>query len=177
MSENQPRKTRRRKYLVDRQLQFTLTAQLLGALTFVGALYVIGLFVLPWRPDFEMLTGDEIVSLLMRANAMYFVIAILILGLASILLTHRVAGAAFAIERVLKALRRREYDQPVALRRGDHLTLLAQGVEELRKRLVEDAQALADLQHCLDEGDLDGARELVARLRSESPRSLETTTA
>lgn len=171
MSEAAPRKTRRSRYLVNRRLQLTMTAQLLGVFLGVGLLYVAGLFVLPGRPDLSKLTGEEVRSVLLRANAIYFALGAVILGLCALVLMHRIAGPAFSLERALSALRQGDYGQGIKLRRRDHLKALARNVEELRLRLLaeqgERRELLAELESCLQRNDVDGARELVARLQGE----------
>lgn len=177
MSTQTPKRHKRSQYVVDRKLQLTFAAQLLGILAGVAALYVAGLFYLPGRPDFSKLTGEEVRSLLLRATALYFVMGAVILGLAFVVLMNRVAGPAYSIRRSLDAFKRGDFSRPVVLRRRDHMKALARSVEDLRLQILaerdERARVLSDLVRCLDENDAAGAREIAARLQGDATARTE----
>ena len=83
-------------------------------------------------------------------------------------LTHRVAGPTRVLEAALRGLRGGDYGRRVALRRRDCLHTLAAEVDTLAKQLDADRRertaTLRVLDSCLREKDVDGAREVLARL-------------
>jgi methyl-accepting chemotaxis protein len=78
-------------------------------------------------------------------------------------------GPAFNMRRVLKAMIKGDLSQKVHLRKRDYLKDLATEINTLRETLQERQQVVRDLDRCLQERDLDAARELVTRLKLEAP--------
>lgn len=174
MNETQagkPVRFKRKRYVVDRELQATLTIKVLATMAGVGLLYVAGLFVIPGQPALESLSAAETRRLLLSSAAIYFALMTAIVGVVCLLLTHRVAGPAFVVQRALDAMRAGDYAQRVTLRRNDYLKGLAASVLHLAGHLhqkeAERAVIVKDLERCLQEGDLSAARELLTRLRPE----------
>jgi len=70
-----------------------------------------------------------------------------LMGLITTRLTHRVAGAAFNLQRAVDRIHRNKFDEVVRLRPDDYLQGLARLLDELRTSLqVRRAEALAALQ-------------------------------
>jgi len=161
---------RRRKYMVDFRLQMAITVQLLGVLFGVGLLYVLGVYFLPGTERIEQLGSRGVREVFLRANAIYFGLGAAILGVLAVLLTHRVAGPAFVLKRAVDGMREGRLQHRLVLRKRDYLKPLARSVaalcEDLLSRRAERRRCLDHLARCLDEGDLEAAHELVARLRS-----------
>jgi HAMP domain-containing protein len=162
-------KHRRRIYVVDRKLQLAVAAQLLGVLGGVAALYVVGLLLLSGGGGPEKLTAGEV----LRANLIYFLLAAAILGVVALLLTHRIAGPAFVVERAVRAMAKGDHGARLGLRKRDYLKPLAAAVEELRAELERRARACEELRAALDRGDLDAARSLVERVQPAAAREPE----
>ena len=158
----------RRIYLVDRKLQLTVAAQLLGVLAGVAALFVVGVLVVSGGRTDGLTAGD-----VLRANLIYFVLAAAILCVVALLITHRIAGPAFVVERALRGMRRGDFSQRLELRRRDYLKPLALAVEELREELQRREQACEELKGALDRGDLEAARSLLDRVRADPARDPE----
>jgi len=175
-ASTKPPRHRRRRYLVDAGLQVAIALQLLGVLAGIGLLYTVGLFVLPDESALGALAPAELRRVLLKANAIYFALGGAIICVLAILLTHRPAGPALVLRRAVEAMRRGDFDERLSLRRRDYFKPLAAALAELRADLLardeERARALADLSRCLEEGDIEAARELVARLRSLDARPL-----
>lgn len=169
--DSQRSKVKRRKYVIDWRLQMAITAQLLGVLFGVGCLYTVGVFVLPKGDALTELSASDVSEVIMRANAIYFALGAAILGTIAILLTHRVAGPAFVVERAVDGMRKGLFEHRLKLRRRDYLKPLAAAVDGLREDLLkhrsERAKIVTDLDRCLQEGDVAAARELIVALRSE----------
>ena len=116
---------------------------------------------------------EEVTQLLLKANAIYFVVSACVLGTLMILLTHRFAGPGFVIERAVRNMLDRKYDTRVKLRKRDYMQSAAAAVEKLRVRLKDQDDALRNLRSCLDEQDMDGAREILDRLVEAEARQDE----
>jgi HAMP domain-containing protein len=163
------RRYRRTKYLIDWRHQLATTAQLLGVLFGVGLLYAIGLLVLPGDESVAGAGAEEARRVFLQANAIYFALGAAILGVLSVILTHRVAGPAFVLERAVQAMRRRDYTQRFTLRKRDYLQELAVAFTQLRDELeTKDRDTVAkldDLMRCLREKDGTGALECIRALR------------
>jgi len=159
---------RRRRFVVDRRLQFAIAAQVLGVVAGIALLYVLGLFVLPPGGGFAERDPEELRALLLRANLIYFLLGSAILAVATILITHRLAGPAFVIRRVVDAMRRGVFDERLKLRRRDYFKPLAHSIRLLRDELCAQRERrtalLARLSRCIEGGDIDTARDLVAQL-------------
>ncbi|HEX5138074.1 MAG TPA: hypothetical protein VFY93_13945, partial [Planctomycetota bacterium] len=94
----------------------------------------------------------------------YLLLAAALLGVVALLITHRIAGPAFVVERALRGMTRGDHSARLELRRRDYLKPLAAAVEELRAELARRAAACDELKAALDRGDLDAARAAAARV-------------
>ena len=164
-----PPRFRRRRYVVGK-LQWAITFRILAVLVGVAVLYFVGLFVLPGENSLAGQTGDQVRVTLLRANLIYFTLGSAILAVVTLLLTHRVAGAAFSLKRSVRAMQAGDYSAPIRLRQRDYLKALAAEIDQLRCNLLEEQrerrQMLEELERSLQEESLAGARELMDRLKS-----------
>ena len=171
MSENpsaKPPHSQRGRYFIDAPLQLALAAPLLGILAAVAVAYMAAIYLLPGEAALKSMTADETRSLFMRANIIYFAIAAAGVAVASIYLTHRIAGPLVVIERALQAMQRGDYNQRLSLRPSDFLQSLAAAVTELRSRLAEEAEQrcrlVEEVAERLDASDWAEARKLIVQL-------------
>ncbi len=109
------------------------------------------------------------------------VFAVLLVGIAilvvvSLLLTHRIAGPAFVLERALRAMLRRDYSARIHLRRRDYLKPLAASVEELRVELERRREILDAVRDALEEGSVEKARAAFDRLDHVAEQAREPAT-
>jgi methyl-accepting chemotaxis protein len=160
----------RRTYVIDRKLQLSVAAHLLGALAGVAALYVVGMLLLSGGGGSDGLSAGEV----LRANLIYFLLAAAILAVVVILITHRIAGPALVVERAVRGMKTGDHSLRLDLRKRDYLKPLAAAVAELREDLDRRAQAGGELKAALDRGDLDAARTLVERVVPGPVREPET---
>ncbi|MGH7162835.1 MAG: hypothetical protein ACREID_05070, partial [Planctomycetota bacterium] len=167
----------RRRHLVDRQIQLSITLPLLGALWLIAGLYAAAVFVLPGTDAVAQLPSDEIRKLLLLTHLVYFAIGTAIVATLAILLTHRIAGPALVIERAIKAMAEGDHGQRLTLRKRDCLKSLAASVLRLSTHIqskdAERAQIIKDLDRCLQERDVKAARELLARMGAAGPKAAE----
>ncbi len=155
-------------YVIDRRMQLTLACQLLAVIASIALAYVLAVYVLFDEASLEALTAEETRSLFRTANLLYCGYAVVFLGVAAVLLTHRIAGPALVIERAVRGMLRGEYEHRLSLRPRDYLESLSASVQELRTQLRdrEESQAalLEELSGCLEAQELPRARELAAQL-------------
>lgn len=166
-TEPTPR-VRRRRYIVGK-LQWAITLRVLAVLVGIAVLYFVGVFVLPSENSLAEQSADQVRVTLLRANLIYFTLGCAILAVVTLLLTHRVAGAAFSLKRSVRAMQAGDYSAPIRLRRRDYLQALAKEIDQLRCNLLEEQrerrQMLEELERSLQEESLASARELMDRLK------------
>ncbi len=151
-------KFKRKQFMIDHALQLKLTLEM-ALLPMTGALLAWGNIVI----------YDELIRLLnlfnidnqgVSYNWLYVTLIVLVNFIIfisiSIVLSHRIAGPLFHINRVLKTLKQGLWFQRVHLRQTDHLKDLADNINELSDELVQrlehlqqvvsDAKTLAEQQ-------------------------------
>lgn len=166
---------KRTQYTVDARAQLRLALPLLAVLVVVAIAYVVAIYLLPGRTALETLSVEETRSLFLRANTIYYCVALVGLAGVSIFITQRVVGPAQVIERAVRGMQAGDYDKRLNLRPGDSLQSLAASVAELREGLREQAEQRRSLAEQiaahLDSNDLGAARNLVAQLEKPEDRS------
>ena len=109
------------------------------------------------------------------ARALIVVLALLVIGvgLAGIVVTHKIAGPIYKMRMQLRALRKGNYEVPAPLRKGDELVEFFEEfrrmVGELRRRQEEEIalldRAILNLRDKSSEDDLGELRSLRAHMR------------
>lgn len=172
------RRYKRTITVVDKQLQLSLALRLTAAMAGIAGLYAIALYVLPESGSLDRMSALETRQFFLYTNTIYFALATGILFTLALILTHRVAGAVFVIERAIRATIAGDYSQRLTLRERDYLKPLAATIRNWRDQLQEtqgeQRQCIADLERCLAEGDTDAAKELVAKLATTLPDASDT---
>lgn len=130
----------RKRLVVDKKWQLSVTAGIGGFALAAGVLCLLGTYVLSIADPVDRLSGQEMAMLALAVTGGYFAIVITFLVVAAIRITHRVAGPALVIGRALAALREGRYDSRLTLRKGDYL----QEVAAEAKRLTEQLQRQRD---------------------------------
>ncbi|MFH1022158.1 MAG: hypothetical protein V1809_02080 [Planctomycetota bacterium] len=142
-SKRQPR----RRFLVDQRLQFHMVwVWLAGVLSVAAVLLVLLYSGLQTVLDEKTLAPylSEI-RLLFRQAAIFMTVVMLLLGFILVLQSHRVAGPAHRLRKILGLMREGNLNAGVHLRKGDHLQDLAAAVEALRLGLRKDREDIAAL--------------------------------
>ena len=173
-----PKRFKRRIFLVDTRIQMTLGLYVVAVMLGIGALYAVAFVVLPSSEALVNMDSAQTRDVLIRGTAVYFALATAILFTVTLLLTHRIAGPVFVIERCLRAMVAGDYSVRVSLRKRDQLKSLAGLVEELRLKILDEHEQRNSLAACLNEGDVEGAKELLqAAQSSETVEATETAAA
>lgn len=153
------RRNRRRQWLVYKKVQYKYAVLTVALLVVYTAILLAAIFV----PPFALLVSDGIPpsaraeashALRLLNQLMWPGIAavILLFGMVSIFITHKVAGPLFAIERMIHQLSKGNLSARVTLRRGDDLAeferamnLMADNLEHSLSSLHERGKSLAAL--------------------------------
>ncbi len=131
---NQKKKIRRTHYLIDARLQFGLMIRLL-VLMVLFALFMLLEAAMAFWPVVSHYVPDVLVPSALRhilfrlawfSLPIGFVIAVIV-----VVLTHRIAGPLFRIERALDALIQGNDIEPVHLRKNDELKGLSRRINAL----------------------------------------------
>ncbi|MBI2898669.1 MAG: hypothetical protein HYY17_00645 [Planctomycetes bacterium] len=168
------KKIARRQIVVDTsfQLQFLRIWLLVGTATVLlsgGVYFVVRRMsgVQPIHPlVLKVLLGMSVFILLFCA----------LMGTFSIILAHRVAGAAYRIEKSLDRMIEGEVGEPVVLRKGDYLTRIAERLNLLQEKarvrgetMHEIARLLSELKGRVSTADHGAIDRLIERTRTVSP--------
>jgi hypothetical protein len=148
----------RRRLLVDRKFQL----QYLYIWLWVGVLMVLlGLaFYFIFARDLlgERIQDPAFVKLMIGMSG-FLVAFSLAMGILSVILSHRVAGAAYRLDVVLRKLVEGDLEQRIALRPGDYLQNLAAGLSELQELVRRSEHSVAETVAKLDDFKLALARD------------------
>jgi len=171
MSEQPTSKKRYRRwrYIIDWRQQMGFTVEIVAVLCGVCVIYSVGVHYLLGNETLFQVSIDRFREVVLRVNAVYLAVSSGIFSLMAIGLTHRFVGPAFNMRRALKAMIKGDLSKKVHLRKRDYLKDLAAEINTLRDVLEERQQVVRDLERCLQENDLDAARELLTRLKTETP--------
>ena len=140
----------RRQIVIDRQFQM----QYFKIWLTVGVGLVIlsvGFYLLMKRFSGTGEMPDAIILRVLGGVSLFVIIFSALMGLISLAMTHRVAGAAWRLEQFTKKVMAGEPQPDVTLRRGDYLQSLAQQVNGM-KNVIEQQRAFS--------------RELLAQIES-----------
>ena len=102
---------KRRLTIVDKQLQFSLAVTLTSVMAGMAALYALAIYVLPSTGALERMNAVETRTFFLGTNMVYFALATMILFTLALILTHRVAGPAFVIERAIRGTISGDFEQ------------------------------------------------------------------
>jgi methyl-accepting chemotaxis protein len=171
MSEQPTSKKRYRRwrYIIDWRQQMGFTVEIVAVLCGVCVIYSVGVHYLLGNETLFQVSIDRFREVVLRVNAVYLAVSSGIFSLMAIGLTHRFVGPAFNMRRALKAMIKGDLSKRVHLRKRDYLKDLAAEINTLRDVLEERQQVVRDLERCLQENDLEAARELLTRLKTETP--------
>jgi len=168
---SKPKRFRRWNWIVDSRAQLGSALQVMGILAGICLCTAVGVYLMKGEAALGAMSGMEVRVLLFKTTAAQFMIGAATLAILAIVLTHRFTGPAFALERALRESLEGKHDRVVRLRDRDYLRGLAKQVEAVRKRVKDHDALLVAIASRLDEGDLDGAREVLAEAGGSKPES------
>ena len=165
---------RRRKFIVNRELQISLLRNsFLYVLLFVAVIGVV-FFV----PVLAELTESESASerTLQVGNQIrylytYFwpavILAMILIFLHSVRASHKVAGPLYRFKLVLEALKEGEISPPISIRKGDYLQQEADLINQVLESLRQNVEGLQQSQVQLNQALSEYRRELGQNLSTE----------
>lgn len=173
----------RRRFLVDRHFQFQyVKLALYGGLGVIGVCLIYSLGVRFFMGEKAF---DPRMLRVMVALAIFVVLFCAMIAAVTVRMTHRVAGAAFNLERSIDRIARGDYEDPIQLRQGDYLHNIAGALNDLRGTLkarrmdvIQIREALEGLREALPENrhtTLDLACERVMNLYRVLPEAAPDT--
>ncbi len=126
---------KRKQYIVDKNLQYYyITAWLSAVVLFIliGFAFFV-MFKVRNQDNLDMQRLDMVYRMLLL-NSVFLVLFAILMGLHSILHTHRIAGAAYHIRENLRKLNSGQY-VPLVLRKKDYLKDIADEINLLRDHI------------------------------------------
>lgn len=152
--------SRRRKFLINKDLQFRLlSASLFYVLLFVavlGSALFIPLFTELEKAHGSSLKVQQAAKILLYLHANFWpavLLSLVLIAILSIRTSHRVAGPLYRITRVLDALKDGNLSNAIHPRKGDRLAAeiktTNQMLETLRIKVAEIQKAQKDLNHAI----------------------------
>ncbi len=149
-------KTRRRVYLIDKRLQLRFTG-LVVALVVIYSLFLGGATFINYRISSIVFDNtslyDPVIEESIKAEGRktvfvtttFLVINGIVVGLALVLLTHKVAGPLYRIRQHFGSIRDGKIPQRLTLRKGDELSHVAESFNEMTQVLRAQTQKDADV--------------------------------
>ncbi len=151
----------RRQYLVQKSLQFKYMLLVLFAIIVVSGMIVWTVYFTHWVLITEHLAGIEAKTMLteifQKINMMLLLeipVALIIAAFASILVSHKVAGPVYRLERVAKEVAKGNLVHHLQLRKHDELKNLASAfnsvIENMQLLVVKDRKLISELSQITD---------------------------
>jgi methyl-accepting chemotaxis protein len=144
---------RRRHFFIDKHLQtkyLLLTILLLLSYSLIFVILIFLPYILPIHFNLPLEERAEAARVLLALNKSVWpalLVAILILGVLSIFITHKIVGPIYRLKKALGEMIEGNLDVRVTLRKGDDLQELADHVNQLSAML---STSLAALKHNYD---------------------------
>ena len=124
----------RKQILVDRRFQmqylYIWLTVAIGLIVISVGFYFISRGLIGGVPSL-----DPIFIRLMIGISVFVILFSLLMGVLSVAMTHRVAGAAWRLDQCIHQIRRDNLNVSITLRKGDYLQSLAESLTELRDAL------------------------------------------
>ena len=159
---------KRKRLVVDKKWQLSVTAGIGGFALAAGILCLLGTYALSIADPVERISGQQMAMLALAVTGGYFAIVITFVVVAAIRITHRVAGPALVIGRALAALREGRYDSRLTLRKGDYLQDVAAEAKRLTEHLQrerdEHERIRSEIAAAVERGDRPVALKLLVHL-------------
>lgn len=159
--------TPRRRILVDRRFQ--LQYAMIWLWVAIMVLTALGVFYFVLHNSLNSPGMEPLILRLVGGISFFVVCFCSLMGVLTTTLTHRVAGAAFSLQRNLDHLRSNDFDAPVRLRPADYLQTLAGELDDLRLGLAAQRDATLAVASALAavEGLTDAQRATVDKAASD----------
>jgi methyl-accepting chemotaxis protein len=168
---------RRRKYIVNRELQIALLRNsFLYVLLFVAVIGVV--FFVPMMAEWTDTGGPSARAAQVNKQILYLhtyfwpavILAMILIFLHSVRASHKVAGPLYRFKVVLEALKRGEISPPIRIRKGDFLHQEAELINEVLESLRRNLEGLQRAQEQLHASLAEYRRQLGQNLTTEEDK-------
>jgi methyl-accepting chemotaxis protein len=140
---------KRRRIIVDKKLQFGLSATIVVALTCYLLLFCLISVYSPFATliggaatEAELIRASSEIDAFVRNLLWPIVLTFACLGMHCVLLTHRIAGPAYRLKRTFLAVRERDLSLDIHLREHDYMGDVAEGYNAMMGGLRRDIGAI-----------------------------------
>ncbi len=123
----------RRRILVDRTFQLSFLR--LWLVVGLGLVVVSAGFYLVARHFLGSKQFDPLIVRVFLGMGVFILLFCVLMGTLSVALAHRVAGAAYRLEKALDRLIEGDFSESIALRKGDYLTQIAERLTKVQEQL------------------------------------------
>lgn len=137
---------RRKRYFVKKRLQFkyllfVLLAMIVPTLVCGGALYYLIWQTIAAEIALPEVIAENLVPALYKVNIILFIslpLIFLVMLLLSIVISHKIAGPVYRLERELKEISEGDYSRRIKFRSNDELQEIADGINKILEHISEE---------------------------------------
>ncbi len=159
------RNYRRRNFIVDKPLQYSIMFTALAAFVLVSLVFIGGHFALPTEEVFDAFTGEQTRRMILTLNTSFFALTFVTLGIILVILSHRVAGPAMVFDKAMRGMLKGKFKERTKIREKDYLQGLSDVLGELQDHMKVDHERrhefLRNLHQALESKDLTMASRLL----------------
>lgn len=153
---------RRRKFIINKDLQFSLLTisifYLLLFLVVIGSILFVPVMIELDRVDYASDQAVQAASKILYMHSKFWpavILALIVIGLHSIRTSHKIAGPLYRFDRLFERMKEGNLPQKVTLRKGDYLInemkLINEMLESLKIRVQEIKEAQVGLNESISE--------------------------
>jgi methyl-accepting chemotaxis protein len=149
---------RRRKFIINKDLQFSLLTisifYLLLFLVVIGSILFIPVMMELDRVDYASDQAVQAASKILYLHSKFWpavIFALLVIGLHSIRTSHKIAGPLYRFDRLFETVKEGNLSEKVRLRKGDYLLNEMENINEMLESLKIRVQEIKDAQSGLNE--------------------------
>ena len=149
---------RRRKFIINKDLQFSLLTisifYLLLFLVVIGSILFVPVMMELDRVDYASEQAVQAASKILYLHSKFWpavIFALLVIGLHSIRTSHKIAGPLYRFDRLFETMKEGNLSEKVTLRKGDYLLNEMENINEMLESLKLRVQEIKDAQSGLNE--------------------------
>jgi len=134
---------KRKQFIIDASFQFRYAITWLILMLFFIAVVMCGLMFGLKTVDRSTTYGLGELAFMLKADAIFIALFTISVGIYFVILSHRIAGPAFRLEKSIQRMAQGDYDFSVSLRKNDYLKHLANDLNDLLAGLRENRGVLS----------------------------------
>lgn len=134
--------SKRKQFIIDAPFQFRYVITWLIMMLFFIAVVACGLMFGLKTLNYSVTYGLGEIGLMLKFDAVFIVLFAISIGIYFIILSHRIAGPAYRLEKSIQRMVQGDYDFSVTLRKDDYLQRVADDLNDLLGFLRENRGTL-----------------------------------